>query len=283
MQQKWRAKFWTKRGQSPAWLEILLLLILCFIAGGTVRSLQRIILIEQTIASMKQEKIDYDKFRDMKVENLLKNPKMDGGQLASLFLSDEMEREKPIYSDKELLTIKNKISSQIGYQEITKHYRSLLNDLIYFPVHISEEETIKINYEDSWKAPRTYGGDRKHEGTDLMAGNNLRGYFTIVSMTDGVVEKIGWLEQGGYRIGIRSSNGLYCYYAHLHSYAPGLVLGSKVSAGDELGLMGDTGYGKEEGTVGMFDVHLHLGIFMKLGDTELSINPYWLLRWLESR
>ena len=47
-----------------------------------------------------------------------------------------------------------------------------------------------------------------HEGCDIMAGNNERGYFPIVSMTDGVVERIGWLEKGGYRIGIRSLDNL---------------------------------------------------------------------------
>jgi len=44
--------------------------------------------------------------------------------------------------------------------------------------------------------------------------------------------------------------------------------------------MGDTGYG-EEGTKGMFDVHLHLGIYVNSGDQEISVNPYWILKMLE--
>lgn len=48
--------------------------------------------------------------------------------------------------------------------------------------------------------------------------------------------------------------------------------------------MGDTGYGKTEGTTGNFDVHLHLGIYIKTDHMEeMSVNPYWILRYLEKR
>ena len=104
---------------------------------------------------------------------------------------------------------------------------------------------------------RSYGGKRLHEGTDLMPPKNQRDTFAVVSVCDGVVEKIGWLELGGYRIGIRSKTGTYFYYAHLSSYAEGMKQGKTVKAGELLGYMGDSGYGKE-GTVGKFPVHLHL-------------------------
>jgi murein DD-endopeptidase MepM/ murein hydrolase activator NlpD len=141
----------------------------------------------------------------------------------------------------------------------------------------------KVTYSDSWFAVRTYGGDRKHEGTDLMASNNQAGFFPVISITDGVVEKMGWLEQGGYRVGIRSEAGGYFYYAHFASYAPDLEIGDSVIAGQVLGFMGDSGYGPE-GTTGQFDVHLHLGIYVSsdvLGTGEMSINPYWILKLLE--
>ena len=52
-------------------------------------------------------------------------------------------------------------------------------------------------------------------------------------------------------------------------------------AGQILGRMGDTGYGPE-GTTGQFAVHLHLGIYIQTKRTEeLSVNPYWILRYLE--
>ena len=86
-----------------------------------------------------------------------------------------------------------------------------------FPV-VKEEEGYPVTYDNSWGAKRSYGGERVHEGCDLMANNSVRGKYKVCSMTNGVVEKIGWLEQGGWRIGIRSENGIYYYYAHLDSY-----------------------------------------------------------------
>ena len=48
--------------------------------------------------------------------------------------------------------------------------------------------------------------------------------------------------------------------------------------------MGDTGYSKVEGTVGNFDVHLHLGIYLQTEHfEELSVNPYWILRYIENK
>ena len=86
-------------------------------------------------------------------------------------------------------------------------------------------------------------------------------------MTDGVVTEKGWLEKGGWRIGITAPTGAYFYYAHLDSYAE-LEKGDPVKAGDLLGYMGDSGYG-EEGTTGV-SVHLHLGIYLKEGTEEIS-------------
>lgn len=57
-------------------------------------------------------------------------------------------------------------------------------------------------------------------GTDIMAQNNTPGIYPVLSATAGTVTNIGWLELGGWRIGITSENGIYYYYAHLDSYAP---------------------------------------------------------------
>lgn len=125
---------------------------------------------------------------------------------------------------------------------------------------------------------------RRHEGCDIMGAGMPRGYYPVVSITDGIVERIGWLEMGGWRIGIRAPGGAYFYYAHLYGYACEFEEGDKVKAGDLLGYMGDTGYSKIEGTTGNFDVHLHLGIYIRTDhNEEMSINPYWILRYLEQR
>jgi murein DD-endopeptidase MepM/ murein hydrolase activator NlpD len=173
-----------------------------------------------------------------------------------------------------------RISACEGFQELYGYYKAIISDLKYFPVPQVSDGSADIAYEDSWYQPRTYGGNRKHEGTDLMASNNLRGYFPVISITDGIVEKMGWLEQGGYRIGVRSACGGYFYYAHLDSYSPELEQGDTVIAGQLLGFMGDSGYGSE-GTIGKFDVHLHLGIYVNTENGEMSVNPYWILKILE--
>ena len=51
-------------------------------------------------------------------------------------------------------------------------------------------------------------------------------------------------------------------------------------AGDLLGFMGVSGYGKE-GTVGKFPVHLHFVIYFTAGDKEISVNPYPILKAME--
>lgn len=156
----------------------------------------------------------------------------------------------------------------------------ILSDLVYFPLAADLSETEVCAYEDSWQNARTYGGDRKHEGTDLMTDTNVRGIYPVVSMTDGSIEQLGWLKLGGWRIGIRSASGVYYYYAHLESYSEDLTEGMEVRAGQFLGFAGDSGYGTE-GTTGQFAVHLHVGIYV-LGDHgDVAVNPYPYLKKIE--
>ena len=162
-----------------------------------------------------------------------------------------------------------------------KEYETILKDTKIFPVKPDRKNGAGWSYENSWKEERTYGGKRFHEGTDVIADNNQRGYFTVVSVSDGVVEKKGWLEKGGWRVGVRSPNGVYYYYAHLCNYVKGIEEGSEIHAGDVLGTMGDTGYSPIEGTVGNFCVHLHFGIYIDIDGEEKSVNPYWILKNIE--
>lgn len=162
-----------------------------------------------------------------------------------------------------------------------KEYEAVIKDMKVFPVEKDLLNGVGWGYENSWNEERTYGGKRFHEGTDIIAGNDERGYFTVVSVSDGVVEKKGWLEKGGWRIGVRSPGGVYYYYAHLCDYAEGIEEGSEVHAGDVIGTMGDTGYSQVEGTVGNFCVHLHFGIYLDINGEEKSVNPYWILKNIE--
>lgn len=165
--------------------------------------------------------------------------------------------------------------------ELMGYYQSILSDIKLFPVKIEEGE--KASYGDTWSELRNYGGNRRHEGTDIFPKENIRGKYKIISVTDGIVERLGWLEKGGYRVGIRAPHGAYFYYAHLDSYAKGLEIGDIIKAGDVLGYMGDSGYGKE-GTKGMFPVHLHFGIYVDSSSLgEMSVNPYRSLLYLEKK
>ena len=167
-------------------------------------------------------------------------------------------------------------------------YRAVWADAVCMPVRDTGGGTTEVGFEDSWMAARGSDGERGHEGTDIFcreAGSEEpaeSGLYPVVSMTDGYVEKIGWLNLGGYRIGIRTDSGGYFYYAHLSEYARDFRAGDRVSAGELLGFMGDTGYGPE-GTAGMFPVHLHLGIYFHAEDgSEISVNPYPLLCILDN-
>ena len=173
----------------------------------------------------------------------------------------------------------------VEFAKLSRAYEAILSDAVYFPLPAGDSEGAgNYGYGDSWGAERTYGGERRHEGTDLMDGGNGRGFFPVVSVSDGVVEHVGWLELGGWRIGIRAPGGTYFYYAHLDSYDHEFAVGEEVRAGQLLGFMGVSGYGKVPGTVGNFAVHLHFGIYLRTDHfEELAVNPYWILRFLEEK
>lgn len=171
------------------------------------------------------------------------------------------------------------------FESVKEAYMAIFDDVKYFPVPVSSTEyQIDVSFADGWGSERCYEDEiHYHEGTDIMTSHR-RGYVPVVSMTDGAVENVGWLELGGYRIGIRSENGGYFYYAHLYRYSKDFKVGDDVKAGELLGFMGDSGYGKSEGTVGEFAVHLHLGIYIKTKNyKELSINPYAVLMYLNKK
>lgn len=169
------------------------------------------------------------------------------------------------------------------YKECSKALAAIYNDIKFFPVLKSNSSDYWVSYDNSYGADRNYNGKYKHEGIDIMAENNVSGYYPVISVTDGVVENMGWLEKGGYRVGIRSNSSGYFYYAHLSSYS-GIKKGDKIKAGTLLGYMGDTGYGKVEGTSGNFAVHLHFGIYIATKNySELSVNPYTVLKYLETK
>lgn len=149
----------------------------------------------------------------------------------------------------------------IDRAKVLKKEGTLFSAQYIFPVKQNE-----IRYTDTWLAPRD-GGERQHLGTDVFATEGT----PVYACTGGAISRMGWNELGGNRIGLTGQDGIYYYYAHLHSYAPGLQEGSRVSKGQFLGTVGHTG-----NAAGTPD-HLHFGMLL---NWEKWINPYnFLVYW----
>ena len=135
---------------------------------------------------------------------------------------------------------------------------------------------------------RTYGYTRRHLGHDLFAQTGT----PVIAVEGGTVEELGWNQYGGWRIGIRSDDGLrYYYYAHLRQnrpYAEGMEIGKQVQAGDVIGYVGRTGYSATENVNGLDTSHLHLGLELifdesqKEGSNQIWVNLYALTMLLQT-
>ncbi len=149
-------------------------------------------------------------------------------------------------------------------------------------------ETFPYSDYDDFGTGRSYGYKRRHLGHDMMAAVGT----PVIAVESGKVEALGWNQYGGWRIGIRSFDGLrYHYYAHLRQnrpYAQGLELGDTVMAGDVIGYVGRTGYSATENTNGIEQSHLHYGLQLifdesqKEGNGEIWVDVYQICRMLRS-
>ena len=137
--------------------------------------------------------------------------------------------------------------------------------------------------------PVTYGNDfgacrdgctRAHKGNDLI-GDRLQ---PLVAMHDGVIDHLVDHPTAGYGVVVRDSEGWEYRVYHMNNdtpgtddaadggawrFAPGIVPGTAVKAGQFIGWMGDSG--NSEGSV----PHAHVEIHRPDGE---AINPFWSLR-----
>lgn len=147
-------------------------------------------------------------------------------------------------------------------------------------------ETFPYNDYDDFGVGRDYGYRRRHLGHDLMAAVGT----PVIAVESGTVEALGWNQYGGWRIGIRSFDGLrYHYYAHLRQnrpYAEGLEVGDTVMAGEVIGYVGRTGYSATENVNGIEQSHLHYGLQIifdesqKEGNGEIWVDVYAICQLL---
>lgn len=100
-----------------------------------------------------------------------------------------------------------------------------------------------------WGAVRD-GGRRSHEGIDIFAPKGT----PVIAATQGRVSRTGNRGLGGKQVWLRDSKrGTSLYYAHLDSIIASP--GQRVSPGDTLGLVGNTG------NASTTSPHLHFGIY----------------------
>ena len=134
-----------------------------------------------------------------------------------------------------------------------------------------------VSYSDTWGACRS-GCARAHEGTDIM-GSRLQ---PLLAAVDG---RIGWTRlDGNNMLSLKGEDGWSYSYIHINNdspgtddganpvewiLAPGVLPGSKVTAGQHIAFMGDSG--NAEGT----SPHLHFEIHKPDGS---PVNPFFSLQ-----
>lgn len=79
-------------------------------------------------------------------------------------------------------------------------------------------------------------GRGQHRGVDYHA----RDGGPILAAGDGVVIEASYRDDFGNMLLIDHGQGVYTRYAHLSSFSPGVVVGTRVRAGQQIGLMGNT-------------------------------------------
>lgn len=126
-----------------------------------------------------------------------------------------------------------------------------------FPVHGKDNKAIQ----SFWGAVRG-GGARSHEGIDIFAERGT----PVVAAVDGMVSATGEKGLGGKQVWLRAGLfGKSLYYAHLDSIL--VSTGNRVTIGDTLGLVGNTGNARTTAP------HLHFGIY-KSGQGAIDPLPF---------
>ncbi len=155
--------------------------------------------------------------------------------------------------------------------DITVEARSITQLALVFP-----QDAEVTHFDDTWGHARS--GGRRHKGTDLMAPK----LTPIYAVADGVVSIMRKSGLAGYWIGIEHAGGVESWYMHLNNdtpgtdngradlddvYAPGIEVGSFVSAGQLIGYVGDSGNAEQSGSHTHFELRLD----------GRAIDPYPLL------
>jgi hypothetical protein len=94
-----------------------------------------------------------------------------------------------------------------------------------------------VAFGDSYGGPRGDVSGGWHHGDDLFAPLGT----PVVAVADGTLNRVGWERLGGWRLWVRDRAGDEFYYAHLSGYTDAALAGGKVTAGEVIGFVGNTG------------------------------------------
>lgn len=126
-----------------------------------------------------------------------------------------------------------------------------------FPVLGKGSSSIKSSFGD----PRD-GGRRDHEGIDIFAPRGT----DVVAVADGVITNVGNTNVGGLVVWQQDlQRNVTYYYAHLHTQS--VRAGERVTAGQTVGTVGNTGNARTT------PPHLHFGVY-RPGRTAIDPVPF---------
>jgi murein DD-endopeptidase MepM/ murein hydrolase activator NlpD len=142
-----------------------------------------------------------------------------------------------------------------------RNYAPMPNQFGYcFPV------AYPFSFRDSWSDWRS-GGLRLHRAVDIFAQEGT----PVCAITAGVIQTLANLPDAGIMLLMLGQDQRGYGYMHLQGYAPGIVEGKRVQAGELIGYVGRTGIQDSQ-------AHLHFQVYAdhRLSRDEL-LNPYTFL------
>jgi murein DD-endopeptidase MepM/ murein hydrolase activator NlpD len=122
-------------------------------------------------------------------------------------------------------------------------------------------------FTDTWHEKR--GEHRLHEGVDIIANKGQ----AIYAVADGVITRTYSTSNSplsGNGVRLTTADGTYFFYAHLDTIAPGIGVGTPVTAGQILGTVGATG--------NTTTPHLHFEVHPQGG---AAVNPYPIVKAID--